>query len=154
MNRTPEQRLEFVILREHCVANLATLRSHQGALSQCFHITVDLLLTNSMDEEIEAVIVEIASATDALGTLFRGSGLWTKMNAEVLAYTRPACALVNPDVKGEWRKRGGKTGLREILKAVMFLGMLYKELIAIAENKPSRLGNECTKWVGYAFGIF
>ena len=107
-----------------------------------------------MDEEIESVIVEIARATEALGTLFRGSGLWTELNAEVLAYTGPARALVNPDVKGEWRKRGSKTGLREILKAAMFLGMLYKELIAIAENKPSRLGKECTNWVGYAFGIF
>ncbi len=145
---------DFEILRENCIENLEILRHHEDYLSRCFYAAAVWVMSEPHEEDVEEVIVEIADATEALGALLPHSRQWTELNAEVLAYTRPARALENPDVKGEWQKRGRKSSLREVLKAVTFVLMLYKELIAIAESKPSHLEKEPTDWVGFAFGIF
>ncbi len=129
-----------------CSGRKIMIAHHLSELERGQRSAIYVLLSGqNCAESTEPLLKILVSANACAVTFLTGAGAddWKGPHPELAAYTAPARALANHKVAGAWRERTFRSGMREIVKSMLFLRELFLQLDRIANLPGYSKKSEC-----------
>jgi hypothetical protein len=142
-----DEKSEQDVFRDRCRGYKADLEQQRAKLTEAFHSVNYLLLARIDDPRAENLLIVLAAAVTVVLGVYPQEDVWKGAHPEFEAMVGPALRLRDPVVAGEWRKRGYRTCLRQILVATMYLGAIVSQLLHIANGKREIMHAQESNWI-------